>query len=421
MSAEAIFNADANVLATKDDPVTERADRSRHVLKTERKRGMDGAQVNTLMTDVLDDLVKRFAERAGHYDRSGEIAFDNIADLRQAGFLSLALPHAKGGAAIGLRQVVQIVSKVARGDPSTALILAMQYLQSGAVAQSSAWPDEVKDEIFASIVRDGALVNALRVEPDLGTPARGGIPATRIRYRDGNWRLSGRKIFSTGSSALKWGLVWSATDEAEPRVGQVLVPLDLPGIRIEKSWHHLGMRATGSDTFVFEDVVLPERYLVNLIPAGNGSPEPSALATWHAVVVAALYDAIARSGRDWLITFLKNRTPSALGRPLATLPRFHAVLGEIDGLLLANEALIELALSRKEDGTNSGAEAGQVKRLVTENAIAAVSKALEVTGNPGLSQDNPLERHYRNVLCGRIHTPQADVVLAGAGRVVLDA
>jgi alkylation response protein AidB-like acyl-CoA dehydrogenase len=33
-----------------------------------------------------------------------------------------------------------------------------------------------------------------------------------------------------------------------------------------------------------------------------------------------------------------------------------------------------------------------------------------------LSRDNPLERHYRDVLCARIHTPQNDSVLQGAGR-----
>jgi len=39
---------------------------------------------------------------------------------------------------------------------------------------------------------------------------------------------------------------------------------------------------------------------------------------------------------------------------------------------------------------------------MTENAIAAVAEA---AGYPELSQDNPLERHYRNVLFERIHTP----------------
>jgi alkylation response protein AidB-like acyl-CoA dehydrogenase len=61
-------------------------------------------------------------------------------------------------------------------------------------------------------------------------------------------------------------------------------------------------------------------------------------------------------------------------------------------------------------------EALLVKYTVTNQAIEAVQIAIEASGNPGLSRDNPLERHYRDVLCARIHTPQNDSVLQGAGR-----
>ncbi|MCG4255218.1 acyl-CoA/acyl-ACP dehydrogenase [Acetobacter senegalensis] len=383
---------------------------------------MDGSRIiEPILTEVEvpDELVRRFAERAADHDRRGEIGFDNLEDMRKAGLLALAVPRSKGGGGITLRQIAQIVARVAEGDPSTALILAMQYLQTVGIAASSTWPEDVREDVFESIVQSGALLNALRVEPELGTPARGGIPATRVRRDEDRWLLSGRKIFSTGSSALHWGVVWGATEDATPRIGQILVPLDSPGVRIEKSWQQLGMRATGSDTIIFEDVEVPERYLINFHDSGS-NPETPILATAHTAVVAGLYDAVARSARDWLIGFLKERVPTALGRPLSTLPRFHSVLGEIDGLLLTNKALLNSAFSKIEDETITPVEAGQIKRLVTENAIAAVARAVEVTGNPGLSQDNPLERHYRNVLCGRIHTPQADAVLEAAGRSVFE-
>ena len=364
---------------------------------------------------ILAELRPRFAARAAGYDRSGEIAFDNLADLRDAGLLALALPQAYGGRAIGLRRISTIVAGVARGDPSTALILAMQYLQSGSAGRARAWDEAVKAELFASIRDEGALVNALRVEPELGTPARGGLPATRVRLSDGVWRLDGRKIFSTGSEALGWGVVWAATDEDTPRVGQVLVRLDRPGVRIERSWNQLGMRATGSHTIVFEDVEIPERWLVNLNRPDAAPGEELSAAFESTVAIAALYDAIAREARDWLIGFLKVRTPTNLGASLATLPRFRTLIGEIDALLLGNEALLELAYAREESGRGLGADALLVKHNVTEAAIDAVGRAVAAIGNPALSQDNPLERHYRNVLCGRIHTPQGDAVLAAAG------
>lgn len=373
-----------------------------------------------VVTDkALDELVQVFAERAPRYDRSGNIAVENLHDLHEAGFLALALPKAAGGEDISLRTVTQIISRLAQGDPSTALILAMQYLQSGAFAHSPQWSDEVKQELFESIRQEGALINALRVEPELGTPARGGLPDTTVSRNGSTWRISGRKIFSTGSTALQWGVVWAKTDDAEPKVGPVLVPLDLRGVRIEKSWHQLGMRATGSHTIIFDNVEIPERYLGLLVPSPAKENGPVAIASWHAIVIAGLYNGIAIAARDWLVTFLHSRVPSNLGTSLATLPRFHILLGEIDALLLSNEALINHAITLAEQGTESDTRAGLAKQVVTENAIAAVSKAVAAIGNPGLSQDNPLERHYRNVLCGRVHTPQGDNALLAAGREAL--
>jgi alkylation response protein AidB-like acyl-CoA dehydrogenase len=64
-------------------------------------------------------------------------------------------------------------------------------------------------------------------------------------------------------------------------------------------------------------------------------------------------------------------------------------------------------------------ESNIIKLTVTNNAVAAVEDALSLTGNHGLSRANPLERHYRDVLCGRVHTPQDDSTRIGLGRAAL--
>ena len=58
-------------------------------------------------------------------------------------------------------------------------------------------------------------------------------------------------------------------------------------------------------------------------------------------------------------------------------------------------------------------ESNIIKLTVTNNAVAVVEDALSLTGNHGLSRANPLERHYRDVLCGRVHTPQDDATRIG--------
>jgi alkylation response protein AidB-like acyl-CoA dehydrogenase len=91
----------------------------------------------------------------------------------------------------------------------------------------------------------------------------------------------------------------------------------------------------------------------------------------------------------------------------------------MEALLLANQRLIHGLAEQIEHDGSGGGEAATVKYLANANAIRAVDIALALIGNPGLSRHHPLERHHRDVLCSRIHTPQDDTVLLGAGRAAL--
>src|SRR4029079_16979446 len=95
----------------------------------------------------------------------------------------------------------------------------------------------MRDRIYASSLAGPALTNALRVEPELGTPARGGVPATVARRTSDGWRLTGRKIFCTGSYGLRWMVVWATTqdDPEGARTGPVIAPGDAPGITIDET------------------------------------------------------------------------------------------------------------------------------------------------------------------------------------------
>jgi alkylation response protein AidB-like acyl-CoA dehydrogenase len=288
------------------------------------------------------------------------------------------------------------------------------------MAKSTRWPGRLSRKLAGETIEGVALINALRVEPELGSPARGGLPSTIARRTETGWRLSGRKIYSTGAPILKWYAVWAKTDEAETRVGLFLVQAGLPGTRIVESWDHLGLRASGSHDVIFEDVVFPLDYEIDVRkPEEWGTPDFTQ-ATVHAIFVAAIYDGVARAARDWLIGFLQTRVPANLGAPLATLPRAQEILGAIEARLAVNARLIDSFARDFDDGFPlSAIESNIIKLTVTNNAIAAVEDALSLTGNHGLSRTNPLERHYRDVLCGRVHTPQDDATRISAGRLAL--
>ncbi|MET0542333.1 MAG: acyl-CoA dehydrogenase family protein [Variovorax sp.] len=379
---------------------------------------------------LLAELTALFAGTAADHDRSGAFPSANFEVLQAHGLIGLVAPQAFGGGGATLATARRVIAAVARGEPATALILTMTYLQHRALARGdSRWPPVLRERVTHDAVTRGALINSLRVEPALGSPARGGLPATIARRDREGWRLDGHKLYTTGIEGLRWLAVWGRTDETEPRVGTFLVPRDAPGIRIVASWDHLGLRASGSHEVVFDDVPIPLAHAVDLRAPAEWAPDAGSQTdidahadqqAWMVVLLGSLYDAVAQAARDWLVGFLDQRAPSGLGAPLASLARVQETVGEIEALLRIDRVLLDDAAASVDSGhAPAAADSGLVKYTVTNNAIRVVELALQLSGNHGLSRQNPLERHHRDVLCGRVHTPQNDAVLVAAGRRAL--
>ncbi|MYS20475.1 Acyl-CoA dehydrogenase, partial [Streptomyces sp. DvalAA-14] len=343
------------------------------------------------------------------------------------GLLTATVDRRYGGPGGGLADTVRILRALGGGDPAVALVTAMTLFTHAVQARTPQWPEPVYRELLTESARQPALVNALRVEPDLGSPVRGGLPATTARRGGGRtagadapWELTGHKIFSTGAVALRWMAVWARTDEDPVRVGSFLVRTDSPGIEIRPTWNHLGLRASRSDDVLFDTVPVPAGHVAGLAEPGADGGRDVVGGAWNSLGLTALYLGVARTAQIWLTGFLHGRVPSALGAPLASLPRFQSAVGEIAVRLAGAERLVDALAQAVDAGDESAAaEAGGAKVLGTRAAIESVEQAVALIGNNGLTQDNPLQRHLRDVLCSRVHTPQDDSVLLTAGRGAL--
>ena len=383
---------------------------------------------------LLARLRPQLAARVAEHDRHGSFPHENFALLQSHGLVGIVAPLAYGGSAATLATARQVVRAVAYADPATALVLTMTYLQTRQINRpGSRWPARLRERVSRDSVEQGALFNAMRVEPDLGSPTRGGLPGTIARRNaEGGWTLDGHKMYCTGAPGLHWLSVWARTEEpdgAPPRVGAFLVARNAPGVRQIEAWDHLGLRASGSHELVFEQVELPADHAADIRPLAAWAPDAlsaddrDALAdqqAWMTVLLGTLYDAAAQAGRDWTLDFVRQRAPGSLGAALSTLPRVQEALGEVAGLLLSNHLLLNQLTETTDDGAPpAGTDSGLVKWTVTHNAVQAVEKLMKLTGNHGLSRHNPLERHYRNVLCGPVHAPQDDALLVAAGKALL--
>lgn len=364
------------------------------------------------LLDRAEDAVPALARLAPKNDREGVFPHESIGILHDAGLLTASVGERYGGSGIGHGGIHRLLSVIGRADPSVALIASLTLSAHLREARAPYLPADFYGRLLEDSAREPTLINSLQVEPQLGTPSRGGIPQTVARRVTGGWRVGGHKVFSTGASGLRWMVVLAATDEQEPRVGSFIVEAAAEGVEVLPTWSAVGMRATVSDDVVFRDVFVPEHLAFDLQEAG-----PRAQPSGPGTAIPSIYLGAAFAARDWLLTFLRSRVPGNLGHPLIDLPRFQAELGEIQlRLTLAEQLLRSIADDADAGRPPSRDLAWAVKTEANRAAIWAVERSVSLIGNPGVSRDNPLERHLRDVLCARIHFPQEDVVIGALGK-----
>lgn len=100
----------------------------------------------------------------------------------------------------------------------------MQYLHHLRLAENENWAEPLRQQVFQDAVERGGLINSLRVEPELGSPARGGLPKTVASRSAEGWRISGHKIYTTGIEGLSWLALWGRSDDSTPLVGTAGTP-----------------------------------------------------------------------------------------------------------------------------------------------------------------------------------------------------
>jgi alkylation response protein AidB-like acyl-CoA dehydrogenase len=378
------------------------------------------------MTQEFNDLIGKvknladdFALRAAHHDASGDFPFDNFRELFDADLLGLVTAREQGGLGSGLADAQAVISEIARGEPSTALVLAMHYNTHYSIRRFGKWAPHLAERVLSANRRGVALINSAQAEPRIGSPAHGALPET-IARRDGDrWRITGRKSYVTGIPILKWVSVLALTDEERPRLASFLVPTDAPGLTIEKTWNAAGMHATASDDIILDDVSVPFNDLIEAQPASEPIRREEHATAFFFSLIGAVYHGVARSARDRLLAFTARHTPASLGAPISTVPRIQDGLGEIEVRLATNARLLRSLGEDVDAGKAVGMDGMNVRHVVIDNAVAVTSLALELAGNPGLNRDFQLERHHRDAITARSHAPQSHMIRTIAARNAL--
>ena len=354
------------------------------------------------LVDIAGKLADTFAERAPEHDRDNTFPRENYDDLRAAGFLRLTVPIELGGQGASLEELVPVLERLAMGDGSTALAVAMHISPIGQWA--GVWRRTRNPrlaDLLTQAAEDKLIWASVTSEPGMRndmTDAK--TAAVKV---DGGFRLTGRKAYATNTAVATHCSTTARYEEAEggPRLLLCRVALTDPGVTIHQTWDTMGMRGTQSNDVVYEDVFVADEDVVHSLPVGHLDARVfETVWSWAMGAFAAVYTGIAAGALDWTVTQLAARGKGAD-------PLVQDTIGECEILVESSRALNyrhaeEVASRRLFDlGVQEGiARCALVKYVASNNATLVLRRLVDVLGGASFSRKLPYERMWRDAQAG---------------------
>jgi alkylation response protein AidB-like acyl-CoA dehydrogenase len=357
------------------------------------------------------ELLQRIRDRAPGYDAENAFLWEDLAELRDAGYLR---PRS-------LTDTVRDHRILAAHAPATALALSMHLVWVSIARMLAARGDSSLDwlladaeagELFAFGVSEAGNDLVLLDSVTEASP-----------QADGGYAFTGTKIFTSLSPA--WSrlgifgrddsdpenptLVHGFVSRVRPVAGSdVGINSGVEGLRILDDWNTLGMRATQSRTTVLDGVQVSADRIVRKFPVGEPDLLIFAIFASFETIISSVYAGITDRALELGVAAAKSRrslknggasyasdpdirwqlAEAAIARD-ALEPQLMAVAGDLDAVVDRGEVWFRELVGLK---TRSVATARRV-----------VDAGIRVSGGSSFRASSELSRLYRDVLAGDFH------------------
>lgn len=323
---------------------------------------------------------------AAERDRTGELALEGFERLRESGVTAALVPAEAGGGGASHAEVGLLLRELGRHDGATAVALSMHmHLVAAQVWRHRHGMDA--SALFRKVAADRAVLISTGASDWVGS---GGA----ARKVEGGYRVSARKAPASGCEAGTL-LVTSARREDAPGGARVLhfaVPMTAEGVRIERTWDTLGLRATGSHTVVLEEVFVPDAAVSLERPAGAWHPVWNVILGAAMPLILAAYVGIADAAVERAVEAVKGRAEPHVPQLLGEMLNAHATAADVV------DAMFRDADDLRFEATDAFAGRALSRKTVASDAlVATVRLAVEAAGGAGYSRSSELERLYRDV------------------------
>lgn len=359
-------------------------------------------------------------ENADRAEREAQMTREVANAFHEAGMFRIMLPRAMGGGELTIPDSMRLVEEVSRIDGSAGWNLA---ICGGGPVFGHYLSRPAFDKIYGA--PRGVSAGSLNPMTSQAIPVEGG------------YRFSGKATYASGAAHATY-LVAAAI---VLRDGAPQIVNDFPVLRagvfpiehakILNTWSTSGMRGTGSNDCVFENVFVPDEFTFDWLFAqspwqrGAFANIPFALQIAGSLVPVVL--GIARHAIDALKQIAQAKVPAASRSVLRERPVAQTQIAQAEGLLQAARAYFydsnDEIWRRGEAGDTFTIQDRADARLAVVTAVKLALQATDIVAEVGgmnsTMTSSAIERCWRDIHTASQHVQLCSARFETVGRIML--
>jgi alkylation response protein AidB-like acyl-CoA dehydrogenase len=268
-----------------------------------------------------------------------------------------------------------------------------------------------KREFLRPIIKGEKLSAEGLTEPRGGSDFFG--TTTKAERKGNKWIVNGEKRFIAGGKAADFYLIYARTDPKAPghkALTAFIIEKNM-GVKVEEVYNLLGFRGMGTARIVFENVEVPDEYMVGALNSGsvlfNHMMVPERLTSATGAV------GTARTALEIATKYSIRR--KAFGMPIHNFQDISFKIAESIAKLDAARALVYTAAkaadaAEKDPHIDPRRLVSEAKCFATNISWESVNVAMQIMGGIGYTQVYPIERLLRDMRLAPIWTGSNEIM-----------
>ncbi len=359
---------------------------------------------------MIRDMVAKFAKEeiapvASDNEKNGTFPSEIIKKAGELGLMGVGYPAEYGGAGMDYVSYMIAVEEISKACASTGVIVSAH--SSLSVDPIFSFGTEEQKQKYLPEMCSGKWIGCHALtEPGAGSDA--GALNTTAKLVGDKWVLNGTKHFITNGAEANVCVLFASTDLSAKTKGisAFIVEKDTPGFKIGKLEHKLGIRATSTAELIFEDCAIPKENILG--EQGKGFKIALMTLDGGRLGIASQALGIAKASIEDAIKFAKEREQFN-----QAISNFQAIQWMIADMYTEYEAawlLVYRASIMKDKGIRYTKEAAMAKLKASEVASFCASKAVQIHGGYGYTDEFNVERYLRDAKITEIYEGTSEIM-----------